>query len=71
MPAVVLSLLRMVVLWVPLAYLGSELFGLAGIFWAGFVANILGGTAAWIWFTRRLSRLSRQVWGVEPSTSAA
>jgi putative MATE family efflux protein len=71
LPAVVLSLLRMVVLWVPLAYLGSELFGLAGIFWAGFFANILGGTAAWIWFTRRLTRLSRQVWGVDPSTSAA
>ncbi len=55
-PAVVLTLSRMVVLYVPLAYLGSWLFGLNGIFAAACISNLIVGLIAIIW-TRRLCSL--------------
>ncbi|MCG5056958.1 MAG: MATE family efflux transporter [Limnoraphis sp. WC205] len=54
-PAVVLTLSRMVVLYVPLAYLGNWLFGLNGIFAAACVSNLIVGLTAIIW-TRRSCR---------------
>ncbi len=56
LPAVVLTLSRMVILYVPLAYLGSWLFGLNGIFAAACISNLIVGLAAVIW-TRRLCSL--------------
>ncbi|MEM6598233.1 MAG: MATE family efflux transporter [Cyanobacteria bacterium P01_C01_bin.69] len=48
-PAVVMTVLRMFVLYIPLAYLGSRLFGPVGIFAAATVANIVVGAGAWWW----------------------
>jgi putative MATE family efflux protein len=45
-----LSILRMFVLYVPLAFLGSSLIGLTGVWWAAFVANITSGLVAVLWF---------------------
>ena len=44
--AAVLMMLQMFILYIPLSFLGSRLFGLAGIFWASAVANILTGLVA-------------------------
>lgn len=49
MPAVVVSVARMVVIYLPLALLGDWLFGIAGIFGAYAAANILMGITAYIW----------------------
>ncbi|MDP2402157.1 MAG: MATE family efflux transporter, partial [Actinomycetota bacterium] len=50
MRSMALSVLRMFVLYVPLAYAGSALFGLAGVWWAAFTANIIAGVVAIGWF---------------------
>ena len=47
--AALLTLLRLFLLYVPLALLGSALFGLRGIFGAAAVANCLAGIAAFLW----------------------
>lgn len=51
-----LSLLRMLILYVPLAWITSKLFGLNGIFWSAFVANLVGGGAAWFWLQKLISK---------------
>lgn len=47
--AFLLIILRMLILYVPLAYLGSLLFGLEGIFGAAIGANFAAGLAAYGW----------------------
>lgn len=49
LPGVVISVTRIVVLYVPLAVLGMRLYGITGIFIAYAVANILSGILAYYW----------------------
>ncbi len=46
LPSTFFSVLRMLVLFVPLAWAGSRLLGINGVFWAGFTANIIVGILA-------------------------
>ncbi len=57
MPGVVISVTRILVLYVPLAILGEQLFGIVGIFAAYAVANILSGTLGYLWARRSAHRL--------------
>jgi len=52
--AAALVTLRLLGLAVPLAWLGSRLLGVPGIFGALAVANILGAAVAWVWVQRFL-----------------
>jgi putative MATE family efflux protein len=52
MPGVVISVVRIVVLYVPLALAGSALFGIIGIFAAYALANIASGILGYIWAQR-------------------
>jgi putative MATE family efflux protein len=52
LPAVVLTIVRMAALMLPLALLGSALFGLGGVFGAVMLANAIGGVIAWVWAMR-------------------
>jgi len=49
MPAVHLSVARMVVIYLPLAFVADRLFGVAGIFGAYMAANIITGIVAYAW----------------------
>ncbi len=49
MPAVHISLARMVLIYLPLAFAGNRYFGITGIFAAYAVANILTGIIAYAW----------------------
>ena len=49
MPAVHISLARMVIIYLPLAFLGNRYFGINGIFAAYAVANIITGILAFAW----------------------
>lgn len=49
MPAVMVSIARMTVLYLPLAFAGDYLFGVAGIFGAYAAANIVSGFFAYAW----------------------
>lgn len=48
-PSVIITALRMFVFYIPLAYLGSNLFGINGIFIGASLANILVGIIAYLW----------------------
>jgi putative MATE family efflux protein len=52
MPSLVLTLCRMVVVYLPLAIVGNRLFGYEGIYWAGAFANVLAGAVAVVWVGR-------------------
>jgi putative MATE family efflux protein len=59
LPSGALSLLRMAVLYVPLAWVLSRWFGLEGIFVAGLIASVTtGGVAIW-WVRAVVGRLSK------------
>jgi putative MATE family efflux protein len=49
MPAVYISAIRMMALYLPLAFLGRFWFGIAGIFGAYAVANLLTGLLSYTW----------------------
>ncbi len=51
-PSIIMTIARMFVLYIPLAYLGSRFAGPSGIFAAALVANLLVGLGAYGW-TRR------------------
>ncbi len=50
-----LTITQMFVLYIPLAYAGSSLLGVRGIFGAAAIANIVAGTLAYFWLRRFLS----------------
>jgi len=49
MPAVHISVARMIVIYLPLAYVAEQFFGVAGIFAAYMAANIITGVIAYAW----------------------
>ena len=65
-----LMVLRMFVVYVPLAYAGSRIMGIQGVFGAAAIANIVAGVAAYFWLRRVLGRLSAapSSTGREPAT---
>ena len=60
MPGVAVSVMRIVVLYIPLALIGKALFGIVGIFGAYALANLLSGGIAFMWARIVVSRLFRQ-----------
>lgn len=54
MPGVVISGLRTLVLFLPLALLGRAFFDFYGLFYAAAISNILVGLLGYIWFGRQL-----------------
>lgn len=53
-PAVIISITRMVLIYIPLAYLGSTLLGVPGIFAGGSLANIAVGFGSYLYIQRHL-----------------
>jgi Na+-driven multidrug efflux pump len=67
MAAMAVSLSRTVVVYAPLAFVLSRLFGLPGIFVAAAAANVIsGGLGAW-WFRRVFA----DAWANRPAATAA
>ncbi len=52
MPAVYISVTRMMLLYLPLAVVGRQLYGIAGIFGAYAIANLLSGLLSYLWARR-------------------
>jgi putative MATE family efflux protein len=57
LPGVVISVTRILVLYVPLAMVGMKFYGIVGIFGAYAIANILAGLFGYIWARRSAHRL--------------
>jgi len=56
-----LSILRMFVLYVPLAFAGSSLLGLTGVWWAALTANATSGALAVLWFRHAFGRMKPEM----------
>ena len=56
--AAALVLIQMIVLYIPLAFLGSHFFGLPGIFGAAAFANVTAGCLAFFWVRRVMKLVS-------------
>jgi putative MATE family efflux protein len=56
LPGVVISTCRVIVVFLPLAFLGRYLLGLEGLFVATLISNLLLGAAAWAWLGRQIGR---------------
>lgn len=56
MPAVVVSVCRIAVLYIPLALIGMQFFDVAGIFAGYAVANIVSGIGGYAWARRTVKR---------------
>lgn len=62
--AAALSIIQMFVLYIPLAYLGSALFGLTGIFGGAAIAYVVTGTGAYFLLKRIVLRQIRVEGGI-------
>lgn len=49
--ATAITFTRMLVLYVPLAWITSDIYGIKGVFWSAFTANITVGILAFIWIS--------------------
>jgi len=58
--SMIISLLRMVVLYVPVAIVASRIWGLDGIWWAALFANVGTGLMSFVWFDRMYRGLCRE-----------
>lgn len=56
MAALLLSMLRLFVCYVPLAYLGSKLYQLEGMFYSAVIANLITAVVAYLWFKHSLDK---------------
>jgi len=57
MPGVAVSVMRIILIYIPLALIGKALFGIVGIFGAYAVANLLSGVIAFVWARNVVKRL--------------
>ncbi|WP_235263567.1 MATE family efflux transporter [Nitrincola sp. A-D6] len=55
--ALKVSLIRLFLMYLPLGWLGNQLFGLEGLFSALVLANILTAIIAWSWMRQKLTGL--------------
>ena len=53
-PGVIISACRVIIVFLPLAFLGRWLFDLPGLFGASAVANLSMGALAWVWLGRQI-----------------
>lgn len=58
MSALVMSVVRLFVFYVPLAYLGSRIAGMQGLFIGALIGNLITAILAYRWFTKQVLRLS-------------
>jgi putative MATE family efflux protein len=54
MPGVIISFARVIVIFLPLAFLGQWLFDLRGLFAASLLANLLAAWLAYVWLGRQI-----------------
>ena len=57
LPALTNALLRMVIIYLPLAIIGRHFFGLAGLFTAMAISNVAVGVLAYYWLRRYIRKL--------------
>jgi len=59
MRALALSIVRLFVFYVPIAWLGGKLFGVYGVYGGALTANVFVALVAYMWFNRSLNGLQQ------------
>lgn len=59
MNALLLSVIRLFVFYVPFAYVGGLFGGVVGLFFGGLIANLFTSSLAYSWFSRKLAALTQ------------
>lgn len=57
-PAIMIAFLRMFIIYIPLAFIGSRLFSIKGIFISAALSNFIAGTVAYFWIKRTIGTTS-------------
>lgn len=65
-----IAVFRMLILYVPLAYLGSYLFGLWGIFGAASISNLAAGILSYIWLKNYIYNEKDKIEAAEAAEAA-
>lgn len=61
MSALVLSIVRLFVFYIPCAYIGSEFYGLTGLFVGALIGNIFTAAIAYTWFVKVVNEQKMQL----------
>jgi putative MATE family efflux protein len=56
-PSALFSIIRMLVLYVPLAWIGARIFNITGVFWAGFIANVFVGILSFKYLYKTVKKI--------------
>lgn len=59
MSALILSVVRLFICYVPIAYAGNVMFGLIGLFWGCVVANFVTAALSYFWFKKDVDQQQR------------
>ena len=59
-PSTLFSIVRMLILYVPLAWIGSKLFGINGVFWAGLIANVIVGIISYKYLFTTIKKIESE-----------
>ncbi len=59
-PSAIFSVIRMVFIYAPLAWIGAKLYGLSGVFWAALIANVIVGIASFRYLHRSIDRIAEK-----------
>lgn len=65
LPATLISFLRVLGIYLPLAWVGNQLWGITGLFAATATANLLLGVLAWWWLRRDIGGRESEVEGLQ------
>lgn len=57
--ALILSIIRLFVFYVPLAWIGSQFMDIQGLFFGGLLGNVFTATIAFLWFTHYVKTLEK------------
>ncbi|MDK1287552.1 MATE family efflux transporter [Pseudoalteromonas umbrosa] len=63
MNALILSIVRLFVFYIPCAYIGSHIAGLSGLFVGAAIGNLFTAISAYIWFSKTLNGMQQE--GIE------
>ncbi|KZN49935.1 MATE family efflux transporter [Pseudoalteromonas luteoviolacea] len=63
MNALILSIVRLFVFYIPCAYIGSHIAGLTGLFVGAAIGNLFTAISAYIWFSKTLNGMQQE--GIE------
>lgn len=70
MAAMIMSVLRFFIFFIPLSFLGAKLGDVPGLFIGGALANLLTGSVAWQWFNRLLRTYKERGAGIKENVDA-